>query len=509
MRRQQQVEIPITDFSGGRASAKAPGSLAGNEMAALDSIVLLPGQSGFYSMPGNTRLNSSPMAGGGAGQGITYWVSSAGTKYLVTVFGGQISYSTDLGSTFLDATQSNTITAGQDNLWTFSKMNDLLVGVGGAPNAPWKLNASLAASNLGGSPPTGNFGFVANNRMFIGSGSTIYWSVLANCEDWSGTGSGNAGFDVDDGHPLVAGGSINHNQRFVWKKNKTWLLAGETAPFAPFLLFPNIGCVGKKAWVNSQGLMYWINADAEMCISDGNTLINRVDLPQLSYADDLWDSFQTARLPYIQGVEHKGKDFHWIVWSVTKDGNGRNDYAIIWDVEHKCWLNASHGFEANGFASTEDGALYMAGYDGFVYKCLDTTVNTLASYNSSNVSWFVESDWLHPNNSLMDVSQVHQANISYKQSKATANMTFRWAKDYSGFTGSSTFSIKATGDTYGSGRFGTARWAKLSDAIANVHVTARGNVMKFRIQGSDATTYRINRMTLVGKQRAQKRFTAA
>lgn len=505
---QQNTEIPVPNFAGGQCSAKGVGTLGSNEFFAMQNVILDANGDGFRCREGNTAVNSTAVAAGLPFTGLGYLRTITPTEYLVGTAGTGIYAATGLVDPFADITGSVTVTSGQNNFWHIFQSDDKLIGVGGAPNAPWKYTGTGSAALLGGSPPTGRFGFQYGNRTFIGSTtadpSKIYWSVLLNSEDWSGTGSGSQDIEPNDGDFLVTAAPINLNTVILFKQNSIYLLTGRESPFPVFPLFSGIGCVGTKACVVYQGLAYFITTDAKMCITDGNQIINQTHLPDV---DDVWDAVRDFRLPYIQGVVVNGKDFDWLIWSVTKSATSTNEFAVVWDLRNQCWLTCPTGFEANAFATTLDRTVYMGGYDGKAYRLFAPNTFTDASNSSANVSFKVDSDWITLEG-LLSVKQVQRANILH-QTRATGTMTFSYGYDFNEALTTVSFSIaQAGGALWDTAIWDAAVWDGYSGRIANIFNRGRGNVYKWRLSGSSGVGYDVSSVSLFGRNKSQRMFDA-
>lgn len=504
----QNQELGVPNFAGGQCSGKGVSTLADNEFAVMDNVVLKPAGSGFRSREGNTELNASAIASGEPITGLGYFETLPGVEYIVATAGTGIYADQSIDGTFTDITGSVTITNGQDNFWNIFQVGDKLIGVGGNANAPWKYTGTGNASALGGTPPNGRYGFQYGNRTFImntaADPSTIYWSVLLDPEDWSGDGSGNASVEPNDGDYLVTAAPLNLNSVLLFKRNSVFLMTGRESPFPIFPLFKGIGCVGQHACVVNEGLAYFITSDAKMAVTDGNEILQMQHLPDL---DDVWRSFRPFRLPYIQGQVINGPDFDWIVWSATKSDADTNDYAAIWDLRNRCWLTASTGFEANAFVATTDKVYYMGGYDGKVYRLIAPTTYTDASNGDAAVSWTVESDW-RTLKGLLDVKQVNRANFVH-MTRATGTSTFSYGYDYASTLSTKTFSMATSGASlWDTAQWDISTWDGYTGRITNVFLQGRGNSFKWRLSGSSEISYDFSSVTIFGNNKSQRNFNA-
>lgn len=509
MSSRQNREIVVPNFAGGQCSSKAMGTLAANEMGLMQNVYLMSAGGGFKSREGNTVLNSTAIDSGAAVTGLGYLKTLAANEYLVAVAGTKVVSDTNFSGSFTDRTGSLTITSGQNNLWTFLNSGGNIIGVGGAPDAPFKYTGTGDAALLGGSPPSGRYGFQYGNRTFIMSTttdpSTIYWTSLLDPEDWSGTGSGNADVEPQDGDYLVTAAPINLNTVILFKKNSVFLMTGRESPFPIFPLFQNTGCVGVHAAVVYDGKAYFITPDAKMQITDGNAILRSTHLPDI---DDVWKSFRSFRLPQIQGTVVKGPDFDWIVWSCTKDAASTNDYAAVWDLRQECWLTCPTGFEANAYVTTLDNTTYMGGYDGKVYKIFAPTTYADASNGGAAVSWAVESDWITLSQ-LLSVKQVQRMNILH-QTRATGTMTLSYGYDGHWDFTSEAFSIAdSDGAVWDTALWDTATWDGYHGHIQNISLLGRGNYFKWRLTGSSQVSYEVAGVSMFGKNKSERNYGVA
>jgi len=512
MATRQSTEISFANFGGGRASVKNPTTLTLNEASDLDNVVIKPSGAGFRSRDGNTEFNATAMVSGSTPvTGLGYFKDTSSSEWLMAVAGTKLYKSDSLDGTMDDITGAVTITSGQNNLWDIFTFNDLSIGVGGAPDAPFKWDGTGNGAALGGSPPSGETGLAWNNRVWIASTSTnpsvIYWSVLADPEDWSGDGSGNATVNKDDGEPITAIEPVNSNILLVFKKNSTHQLVGRSAPFSVFSLFQNTGCVGKHAVVSVDGLVYFVTPRGHMIITDGNEIIDEKVLPSLSSADDVWDGLNRSRLKYIQGFRYKGYDFDHIVWMASNGSSTTNNYAVVWDILNKCWLTHSTGHPANARVVTGDNVPYIGAYDGKIYKMYVDGTHADASDSGANVAWYWRSDWF-TSDSLQKIAQIQRVNIAY-ETQASGSMTLGYGYDFVKNSRSKTFSIEEKGDTWDESYWDTAIWGGFSDIIKPNFIVGRGNVFNVQFSGSDAVTYNINRYSIFGKQQSDKHFDAS
>lgn len=499
---------PIYDFSGGQASAKPKDSLELNEAVECKNLIILPGGRGIRSRNGDTAFNGTAMNSGANVQGLVYYKQQDADEWLVAVCGDKI-FKSEMDGTMDDITGAISVTAGANNTFTPFVAEDEVVFVGGAPDAPFKWTGSGNAAALGGSPPSGRFGFYHNNRAFIGSPtgnrSRIYWSVLADIEDWSSSGSGNADVHTNDGDNLVGAAVLNEYLVLLFKENSIHKLIGRVNPFPVTLFVKGIGAAGKHAIVNGpDGLVYFVTPKGRMAVTDGDRILTEEDLPRLKYADDLWSGLSSTRYGNIFGISYVGKDFRHIIWTCTNTGSSTNNIAIIWDVDNKCWIQNPTGFDCNVMALHQNGTLYGGHYDGKIYEKDDSGVTTDASESSDNIDAIWRSGW----NSLggyMAVKNLDWMNVSV-QTQTSGNLGIKFGVDYDSDLITHNVNITAPGGKWNQMIWNIDSWGGLDDVLAHViDIGLRGNVFQYTFDNTNqAPAYQVNGYSLSGKLGAQK-----
>lgn len=506
-------EYLLTDFSGGYAGSTPSTSINPKEALNLQNVFITVGGA-IQKRQGNSSFNGTAFNSGAVWTGLeSFKLSTGSTEWLVGTAGTKIGQGATSGSSFTDITGAVTVTSSANNLWTFSPMNDLLIGVGGAPDAPFKWSGSGNAAALGGSPPSGSFGFQNNNRMFIGNvtsnPSLIQWSVLSNPEDWSSAGSGSTFVSKNDGDTLVGAGIMSEDQVLLFKQRSVYSLIGRTAPFPVFPLFRGVGAVGKKAIVVADGLCYFITPQGRMKITDGTSLISDQQLPKLRYADDLWDGLNQNRLQYIVGQHYVGKGFNHIYWMCSNGSSSTNNLAIIWDIKNQCWLQHTTGYSANAACRLQNGDFYMGSYDGKAYLQDAPSVYSDASETSPgtiNAYWC--SGWMHKNSirNIKHISQIRMILLS----QTSGNLSIGYGFDFSLDKNIVSKSMQAPGAIWDQAIWDQALWGVQSDVVKTIFTMGRGNLIQFSFRNAEpGVPFLVHGVSLSGEQSGQKVFEAA
>lgn len=476
------VKIDVFDFSGGLNTKSSITSLSFKQASDLQNINILPA-GGFEKRRGNSTFNSSAMNSGANIQGLGYYRQSGGTDYIVSICGNKVYKSDSLDGTMDDITGAVTITAGKDNIWTHSQIKDLSIFVGGptSPDAPISWNGTGNMATLSGSPPSGSFGFTANNRMFIGNTnaqpSRIYWSVLGNPEDWTGTGSGSQDVGLNDGDTLVAGATVGLDTVLLFKQNSIWTLATRSAPFPLYgPVFRGVGAISKRGIVYVDGIIYFITSEPRMKATDGTTIY---DFPDS--IDDIWDGLNSSRLKYAHGIYNRR--LNQIQWFVSSYTSTTNDLCLIWDLKRKCWLKHNSGQNINASVFAQDRTIYGGGYDGKIYKFDVSGKYSDDSNGGSAIDAYWETGWFDYGDALA-YKYINYVDLNYStQTSGVGFFTtgFNFTKDVD----SQYFDLGASGGLWDVDSWDVMTFGELSDCSSLLFVRGNGKYIQHKIQNKN------------------------
>lgn len=470
---ERYATLRLFDFSGGLNTKSPTTSVDVNQFVDGQNLILLP-RGGFEKRRGDTEFNSSAMVSGSTGVHVSYFKLKSGTEFLVAVAGTALFKSDNLDGTMDTITGSITISGGTENEWTMFAMNDTLIGVGGAPDAPWVWTGAGNATALAGSPPSGSFGFTANNRAFIGLDSTLSWSVLGNPADWTNSGSGSQNVNFNDGDKLVNGAVLNIDHALLFKENSIHDLVIRNDPFPLFPLFSEIGAISKRGIISAKGLIYFITPQARMKATDGTRII---DFPE--DIDDVWDGLNTSRLDNIQGFYNKRLDQIW--WLAANGSSTTHDVKIIWDLRRQKWLKDPTGFAMNSSTQTQLGDIYMGGYDGKIYQKDVANTFTDASTGSPNkINAFMRTGWFDLQK-LGQLKYVPYVDLSFV-AQTVGNLEFGYGYDFSEDRRVQTVSMVAPGAKWDQVKWDQFVWGGQSDLTRRVFLKGRGKVIQFLIR---------------------------
>ncbi len=482
--------VEISDFSKGLNTFDPEYVSPLSQSPDLDNVVLL--DKGFKKRNGDVAWNSSAMVSSAtAVHGLGYIQFDNSTQFLNAITGTKFFTDSGLSGTMADATGAVTITTGQNNLWTPVNFNNLQIWFGGAPDAPFKYSGTGNAAALGGSPPSANAVFAANNRVFAlntaANPSRIYWPVLGDPEDWTGAGSGNADVAKSDGEGLQCGIVTGPDTAILFKNSSTHMMVLTRQPFPIYQLQKGIGIAGKNAWAYAHGTLYFVTPGRRM-MSTSHTLYSTGGTAFDTYPNDIndiWDSINPNRIPYIVGYYHQALE--WIVWLVSTGSNTTNNYAIIWDIERKCFLRCTTGFKANVVCPVQNRRFFAGHYDGKVYEKFKLTVFSDASETAPGA---INAYWRIPFSNLgqgLDTT-VHPLYVSIAVlSETSSTLDVSYGFDFSGAQTTQTFSLAAIGGLWNSDVWDSAVWGGQNAIIPRLYPLGRGNLFSFTMRNATAS----------------------
>lgn len=484
----------MTDFTGGLNTFDPEFATPLAQSPDLDNLVLL--DRGFKKRQGDAAWNSSAMVSTSTPVvGVGYIQFDNGTQFLNAVAGTKFFTDSGLSGTMTDTTGAVTITSGVNNLWTAVNFNNIQIWFGGAPDGPFKYSGSGNAVALGGSPPSTYTGFAANNRAFgistTANPSRLFWSILNNPEDWTSTGSGNADVSKSDGEALQCGIQVGADSVILFKNSSTHLMVISSAPFPIYQLQRGIGIAGRNAWALVNGTIYFVTPGRRMrSTSDGvNFDIYPNDI------NDIWDSINTNRISNIQGIYYAALE--WVVFSVSTGSSTTNNYAIIWDIRHKCFLRCTKGYKVNIFALVQNRRLFAGHYDGKLYEKDKSGVFSDASETSPGT---IDAYWRTPFHGVSTfnlqrggfaqpfASVIHPlwVDVSFLSEAATV-MEIGYGFDFAFPNVLSSQSLVTGSSQWDVAQWDVDTWGGQTSVIKRIFVSGRGNLFSLRIRNAVAT----------------------
>lgn len=476
--------IQLNDFSGGLNTFDPEYVSPLNQSPDLDNLIIL--DKGFKKRNGDSTWNSSAMVSTSTAiAGMGYIKFNSGSEFLNAVAGTKFFTDAGLSGTMSDATGSVTITSGQNNIWTPVIYNNLQLWWGGAPDGPFKYSGSGNISAVGGSPPSAFTAFVANNRVFpistVANPSRLFWSVLGDPEDYAGAGSGNSDVNKSDGEALQCGVVVGPDTAILFKNTSTHLAILTRQPFPVYQLQKGIGISGRNAYAYANGVIYFVTPGLRMKSTvDG---VNFQTYP--NDINDIWDTINPTRVPYIQGQYYQ--PLEWIIFNVSTGSSTQNNYLIIWDIERKCFLRCTTGFKSNVLTLVQNRRLFGGHYNGKMYEKLKATVFSDGSETSPGA---INAYWRTPYSGLsteIDVT-VHPIYVDIVAlAETSSNLTASYGFDFTGPTTSQSFSLIAQGSLWDVALWDTGVWGGQNAIVITDFILGRGNLFSYTMANNTAS----------------------
>lgn len=220
----------------------------------LKNVNLFP-VGGFSSRNGYARLNGTALNSGAIMTSLYFKKQSSGTDLLIGTAGTMIAKMDSLDGTWDDLTGALTLTAGQNNLWSWAILNDIAVGANGVDNCIQVSTVPAAATIGTGSFSTALFVVEYRGYMFYGNlveGGTAFPDRLRFSN--SATPGTFASTDLIQVHTKTGGtlrGAIVYKDRLLcFKENSTYEIIFQPTRVAsdgtlfPFIQNPNPILIG-------------------------------------------------------------------------------------------------------------------------------------------------------------------------------------------------------------------------------------------------------------------------
>lgn len=479
--------IQFSDCTGGLNTNDPASELDLTTSPDLDNILLM--NKGFKKRTGDSAFCSAMNSGKNV-QMLAYYKEKGNNEFLVAIAGNKVYKSDSLDGTMDEITGAGGSTAptdGQNNIYTPVILKNLLIWFG--PSAPQSWDGSTATNTyqtLAGSPPTADLAFVMKDRVFAGKTtadpSTLWWPVLANPEDWTGTGSGNTTFETNDGDKLMAGMPLNNDLALIFKQYSIHHLIVQTAPFPTKpLLKAGIGCCGKNALCNIGGQIVFVSMEPRVYITDGYTVR---PLDPKGRIDDIWDGISKSRLQYIQVVNDPVNDLIHFVLSNTTSAS--NNYDIIWDIKRECWLRNTAGWDSNVLCVAQGYRIFGGHTNGIIYEKYKSGTYADASETApGGIDAYRYSPWIkgQTNDSIV---HPYSLTINHK-TQTTGNISVSYGFNYNQDTNSYNFSQLQVGGKWGESTWNDSFvWGGQSDSQTYYKLYGRGNNFQVKIYNNVA-----------------------
>ena len=233
-----------------------------------------------------------------------------------------------------------------------------------------------SVTNLANAPALSDFVCTHDNRVYLASGSTIYFSALRKAEDWNTVNeAGQIVVETSDGKSIT--GLVAGSQRLtVFKQNSIHELFG-TNPgnFTMKLVTDNLGTpTGNTAQV-IDGVIYFLGNDGVYRYSGGS-------LPTSEFSIPIRESIKNINAAYAnKSVSWQvGKKYYL---AIPTGSNTEAETVLEYDTEFQTWNTWSYPNKVTAKGVTLDGVPYIGLSLGLIYK-LD---GANAKDDTTSISW--------------------------------------------------------------------------------------------------------------------------
>lgn len=301
----------------------------------------------------------------------------------------------DNNGTWEDKTGTVTITDSQDNLWSFSRFQDRMIGTsfqrdqaiehdGGSGNA-------AAVSNM----PAGKFNAVLANRIFSFNTAAQpklgYWSGISDRTSWDTTNDFLNFKESEADNEEISGVGMHLNNIIVGKENALFRVyhTGTFPPFKYYVISRNHGVMShysmqnippagrfpeRLIWMGRDGF-YQLIGDEVVCISE--------DIKPF-WSEGAPFQVNLNRLQYCTSGIIKEKNLYYCAF--TSGSGSTHNYMFVLDYKNMQW--AISDFSANCFGKRVISGrefLYSGTYTGFVGKHDPAVYNNLGVVYTSQL----------------------------------------------------------------------------------------------------------------------------
>jgi len=370
------------------------------------------------------------------------------------------------------------------------------------------------ATDLGGSPPgNGKYPVVWQGRVWMADLSTLYYSAVDDCEDWS-TGGGGGNLNVFRGHDgPITGLAIFANNLFIFKRSSTYRI-GPTATFSVLNVRNVSGVNGavthksiKEGEIGDRNVLYWmsehgIEAIAPTAASAGfepvdisRAIAPIYDSRSITNMNTAFGVFNLARKEYYAYIPTGTQT----IPSIALVGNtARPGRPARWSVLSKPNLTAGVVFNENN----NDYIQYVGDNTGRVFKMHDTTTinwDGAPLLRRAVTKFYMQGAPEHVKRygwTFISADKYQSDSVTVKQILLRQGMP--------GFGGNSAQYALDGAAGWGAGAWGTEPWGGTGEVGSRIRPTgaSRGQGMQVLIEGY--TWWRLKGLTIASNTKSTK-----
>jgi len=472
--------------TGGLNSTSSPLNVADNESTDCQNIDFNKFGS-ILKRNGYATLNSSAFNSGATWTSLFWFELSSGTNYLIGTCGNKFAKMDDLDGTWDDVTGAVTITAGNNNHFTWTSFLDTAIGTNGV-DAPikWTGSGNAAAADV----PTGltkakfvetwnRYTFYANVTVSGTAHPTrIYYSNIDSVSTWTSTDFRDV--NKNDGQDITGLKKLG-DRLVIYKERSIWVAQFTGDSDIPFVFTPtpsHVGCVSGHSIQEVDNGHVFLSTDGYYYFDGWNVykLSDRI-------TTTLTTTLEPNRFANSVSCYQKTKNRYWGSHSIAAASTHAR--CVTWDSHNNAW-SYYKGHNANCFAIvyvSGQERVYFGDYSGFVYRA-DTGTNDNPEGTATAINAYYYTKWFNFDD-LIDKKGVPNSTIYYQIANST--LTFSYSYDFeSADQYSQSFSMNTSASVYGTALYGTDTYAAAGGAVVRRDLIGRGRVIRLKFSNSNS-----------------------
>lgn len=489
--------IPISDkiLNGGLNSTAGPLGLANNESSDLQNIDFNKFGS-ILKRNGFTALNTATLNSAADSNGLfwfEYYKSGSLIRHAVNLCGNKIYKMDDLDGTWDNITSATAITITTAYHVSGASFQNRLYMTNGY-DLPFQWDGANCTGISLAEVPTNltkaKYVELYNNYLFYGNivlstgthPSRIYWSNLKDPKTWTATDY----IDVaqNDGQEIM-GFKVLADRLVIFKNRSIYNLYFTGDVDIPFILPGGgksnspVGCAAPFSIQEVDNGLVFLSYDG-FYFYDGLNSYKISDKINTTIA-----SMDSTKFINSVSLVQKTKNRYWC--SVTTSGSSENNRVLVWDYFNNAW-SIYKGIDpcsmTTFYVSGTQERPYWGDYRGHVYRS-DTGSNDYPMNVSTAIDAYYWTNWKHYED-LVDKKGI--AHIIIYHQIASSTLTLSYSYDFDTDSQYSlTVDLSTSADVYGTGKYGTATYAKAGGNLARKDLPlGRGRVVRFKFSNNIA-----------------------
>lgn len=228
-----------------------------------------------------------------------------------------------------------------------------------------------------GSIPNGKVIAYHDNRVYIASGSTLYWSDITDPRNFESPKGGSTKVDPEDGQEITALGKVGP-YLMIFKSRKTFLLTDSNTG-AIRRVSEDMGCVAPRTVIPTEVGTFFLTPDSEIVLTDGQSFQKKVSIPIKPLLKNLSGSIAQKAC----GI-HTGD---YVYFSISENG-AINDTILEYNLTNDSWWPHAISYQEKPTEATSYGGVGNYGGEGIYGDTGRTSggVNQFAILDPSNVA---------------------------------------------------------------------------------------------------------------------------